>query len=145
VGGGDHLVRRTWRIVAALVASLAVVRAAARSVERVEVGGASMAPALLPGDRLLVVRPARLRPGDLVVVADPRAPGRPLVKRVGAAPGGAVLVGRRVLAAGPGEVVVLGDNSDGSTDSRTFGPVPVASVQGRPVYRYAPPGRTGRL
>ena len=41
------------------------------------------------------------------------------------------------------EVEVVGDDPGASTDSRTFGPVPVASVLGRAVYRYAPAGRSG--
>ncbi len=96
---------------------------------RMEVQGDSMAPTLLPGDRLLVLRGGRPRPGALVVVADPRPPRRLMVKRV--------------AAIDPSGVTVLGDNPDASTDSRSFGPL--ARVQGRPVYRYHPPGRAGRL
>jgi len=40
-------------------------------------------------------------------------------------------------------VEVLGDARDASTDSREFGPVPLASIRGLAVYRYAPPGRRG--
>jgi len=46
--------------------------------ERVEVSGASMLPALRPGDRLVVLRLPRrwpLRPGQLVALRDPRTPG----------------------------------------------------------------------
>ncbi len=90
-----------------------------------------MAPALLPGDRLLAVAGRRARPGDVVAVADPRAPGRIIVKRV--------------AAAGPEGVTVLGDNAAASTDSRAFGPVRPAAVRGRAVYRYAPEHRRGRI
>lgn len=107
----------------------AVAAGGAAAVRRVEVAGDSMRPALEPGDRLLAVRWPRARPGDLVVVRDPRVPARLLVKRV--------------AAAGPGGVEVRGDNAGASTDSRAFGPVP--RIWGRPVYRYAPPGRAGRL
>jgi len=103
-------------------------------LRRVEVTGESMQPSLRPGDRLLVARvPAAwpLRIGSLVAVPDPRSPRRLLVKR-------AVLTG-------PGWVDVRGDEPDRSTDSRTFGPVPRRSVLGPVLYRYAPPGRTGRL
>jgi len=51
------------------------------------------------------------------------------------------------VAGGPvvGDVIVVrGDNPAASTDSRTFGPVPASSVQGRVLYRYFPPGRQGR-
>ena len=122
---------------------------------RVAVKGMSMAPALLPGDHLLV-RPvhrgttafgflsARLRRGDLVVLADPESPGRWVVKRVAAAPGESVDVAGRHLRAEAG-VVVLGDNAAASTDSRDYGAVPLDAVHGRVWYRYAPADRAGRL
>ena len=101
-------------------------------VFRVKVDGWSMAPGLLPGDRLLVARTRRLRPGDIAVGEDPREPGRPLIKRVAA-------------REPDGRLVLLGDNPPASTDSRTFGPVAPDTLKGRAVYRYAPSERTGRL
>lgn len=92
-----------------------------------------MAPALAPGDRLLVVPLGRPRVGDIVAVPDPRDPGRMLVKRVVAADRR-----RRLLS-------VEGDNRTASTDSRTFGPVSCADVLGRAVYRYSPSSRAGRV
>jgi len=107
-----------------------------RSLRRVEVTGGSMAPTFLPGDRLVVLagpfgRPGWPGVGDVVAVADPRDPTRRLVKRVAR------------LDRAAGTVDVRGDHAAASTDSRTFGPVPLAAVIGRVVYRYAPPGRTG--
>ena len=96
---------------------------------RVEVHGDSMRPTLLPGDRLLVVRRRRAGPGDLVVVTDPRRTDRLMVKRVAS-------VDRRGWT-------VHGDNPPASTDSRSLGPLP--RVEGRPLYRYHPAERTGRL
>jgi signal peptidase I len=128
---------------AALVAALAAVVAVSRTVRRVKVEGRSMAPAFLPGDCLVVVKPASrwlavlfgrttgVKPGEVVAVRDPRHPGRVLVKRVSSVDGNA------------GTLEVLGDARQASTDSRTFGPVPMSSVLGRAVYRYAPAGRTG--
>jgi nickel-type superoxide dismutase maturation protease len=113
-------------------------------VRRVEVWGDSMAPALLPGDHLLVLRRTRPRPGDVVALRDPRDPGRAVVKRVAAVPGGAATCGGEVLRAGSG-YVVLGDNLTASTDSRSFGPVPRRLLLGRCVYRYAPEHRRGGL
>jgi len=117
----------------ALTAGAALALAGTR---RLEVAGSSMTPTLVAGDRLVVVRlPARwpLRRGDLVALRDPR-PGE-----------GHRLLVKRVVAAGPAGVEVAGDHPAASTDSTTFGPVPRPSVVGRAVYRYGPPGRTGRL
>ena len=102
-----------------------------RSVRRVEVMGDSMLPALRPGDRLLVLRRARPRPGDVVAVVDPRLAARTMVKRV--------------AAVGPEGVTVLGDNAAASTDSRAFGPLAPVAVRGRAFYRYFPAGERGRL
>jgi nickel-type superoxide dismutase maturation protease len=119
-----------------LALALAVLVAGARSVRRIEVAGASMSPALEPGDRLLVIgtvwsRFLWPRPGDVVAVRDPRHPGRTLVKRVAA------------IHRAPATVEVLGDARGASTDSRAFGPVPRSSIVGLAVYRYAPLGRKG--
>ena len=97
----------------------------------VHVDGDSMRPTLTPGDRLLVLRRRRYRRGDVVALVDPRASTRTIVKRVAAIEGD--------------DVVVHGDNPDASTDSRSFGPVPVSSIVGRAVYRYAPTARAGRI
>lgn len=103
-------------------------------LRRVAVTGDSMRPALEPGDRLLVVRLARLRPkpGDVVAVVDPREPNRVLVKRV-------------THIDADGRVTVSGDDPAASTDSRTFGAVDADLVLGRAVYRYWPEARRGRL
>jgi nickel-type superoxide dismutase maturation protease len=94
---------------------------------RVVVTGTSMAPALQPGDRLLVLKARRLAPGQVVAVEDPRQPERLLVKRV--------------VAVGGDRVDVRGDNPAASTDSRHFGTVDARAIKGRAVYRYHPPGR----
>ena len=95
-----------------------------------------MAPTLLPGDWLLVNPDAFLTSdptsGDLVLVPDPRDGSRLLVKRV---------AGRD----GAGDLVLAGDDPMASTDSRDFGAVDVRSIQGRPLFRYWPPARIGRL
>ncbi|HXA30035.1 MAG TPA: S26 family signal peptidase [Candidatus Angelobacter sp.] len=113
-------------------------------LRRVEVVGDSMAPDLLGGDRLLVSSVGPLRVGDVIALRDPSQPRRVLVKRLAAAPGDAVTVAGEVLHA-DGGAVVLGDNLPQSTDSRSFGPVPLALILGRCVYRYAPEERRGAL
>jgi inner membrane protease subunit 1 len=119
---------------AAALAAAAVLAAAcwawSRS-ERTEVWGESMAPALQPGDRLLVWRTKSVKVDDIVAAGDPRHPGRTVLKRAAGVDGAGVFL--------------VGDNEGQSTDSRHFGPVPLSLVRGKAVYRYAPPGRTGRL
>lgn len=113
------------------------ISAGRRWLDVVEVRGGSMAPALLPGDRLLVEsrtyegRPPR--PGEVVLAADPRKPERELIKRVA------------VVDAQRGSVELQGDAPAASTDSRDFGAVPLAAIRWRAVYRYWPPGRVGGL
>ncbi len=105
--------------------------AARRRLDVVQVRGRSMAPALLPGDRLLVARLGSPRVGDVVLAADPRDAGRELVKRVSDVDGGGV--------------TLRGDNPKESTDARTFGAIPPDGVRWRVIGRYWPASRIGRI
>ncbi len=96
-----------------------------------------MTPELEPGDWLVATRPARLRPGDLVVVEHPERPGFELVKRLTALPGGPV----GALFLGPDEHWVTGDRRGSSTDSTWFGPVGARHIRGLVRLRYWPPRR----
>ncbi len=91
------------------------------------VHGESMAPALRPGDVVVVRRrPRRVEVGDVVVV---ELPGRPLgVKRLA----------HRV----PEGWWVEGDNQAASTDSWDFGAVPASAIRGRVVRVYRSPRRS---
>ena len=108
-----------------------------RWLDVVEVHGESMAPALLPGDRLLVESRSYLsrqpRQGEVVLAADPREPERELIKRV------AAVDGTRATAE------LRGDAPGSSTDSREFGVVPLSAIRWRAVIRYWPLERAGRL
>ena len=86
------------------------------------VDGPSMLPTLSSGDCLLVRRPRRVRPGDVVVARFPTRPGLLVVKR----------------AVRPVDALwwVEGDNPAVTDDSRRYGP---AEVLGRVVLRYWPP------
>jgi nickel-type superoxide dismutase maturation protease len=102
-----------------------------RRFERVEVSGLSMAPSLQPGDRVLVWKTRSVRRGDIVTASDPRHPARSVLKRV------ADIAQDRLF--------LLGDNPEQSTDSRQFGAVPIRSVRGKAIYRYAPAARARKL
>ena len=119
-------------LLSAVVAGSAVARLVFRS-RRVVVHGLSMAPTLLPGDRLVVVPAGKPRIGDLITVPDPRRSERLLVKRVVS------------IEPSRSTVMVAGDNVDASTGSATFGPVVWRTVVGRATYRYFPLERAGRL
>ncbi len=91
-----------------------------------------MEPALRAGDWILVSElPRRPRVGEIVLVRDPRDPDRLMLKRV--------------AGVADDSCTVLGDRPEESTDSRTFGPVPLPNVLGRAVLRYGPIGRIGWL
>jgi nickel-type superoxide dismutase maturation protease len=109
-----------------------VLLAVRRALDVVEVRGGSMAPTLLPGDRLVAIRLRRAaRVGDVVLAQDPRDPTRELVKRV--------------THRDRSSLYLRGDNPAASTDARTFGAVTDADVRWRAALRYWPIGRIGRL
>lgn len=91
-------------------------------IRRFRVEDDSMRPVLEPGDYVLVNRWAyKFRPpakGDLVVVRDPEAPQRFLVKRISDAPDA-------------GRIHIAGDNANRSRDSRTFGPIALREIVGK--------------
>ncbi|MDQ3689455.1 MAG: S26 family signal peptidase [Chloroflexota bacterium] len=119
-----------WRVLIGPLVVLGVLLAARRWLDVVEVRGRSMVPTLIPGDRLVAARLAP-RVGDVVLARDPREPSRELIKRAVRVDGGGVLL--------------RGDNPAASTDGRTFGSVPAATVRWRVVLRYWPIHRVGRL
>jgi signal peptidase I len=132
-------------------------RRARRGPWRAEVAEGSMAPALLPGDWLLLDPTCRRWPraGAIVVVREPGS-GILAIKRVAArgqragrpdelgtpaqTPAGG---GVRPLRAG--EAWLEGDATGSSVDSRTYGPLDDAALVARAWFRYGPAGRIGRL
>lgn len=128
-------------------------RALRRRIAIVTVRGRSMQPALAAGDRLLIrrVSPARLKTGQIVVIAGAREDGAAadrgrswppagadwLIKRLAALPGEptpALVLTASAPGAEPvvpaGKLVVLGDNLDASLDSRLLGYIPAERVLG---------------
>jgi nickel-type superoxide dismutase maturation protease len=89
------------------------------------VAGASMEPHLYAGDCVLIRRGTRAQPGHVVVVRRPDRRELVVVKRV-----------REVMT--DGRLWLAGDNPRASDDSRLFGPVERAAVEGRVLWRYRP-------
>ena len=134
------------------------------TIESRQVDQTSMLTTLHPGDRLVVVKaaywfsdPAR---GDVVIIsADWQPEVGALVKRVIGLPGETINCSGGVLyidgkpleepyvqgttydfvtIVPEGFYFVMGDNRQGSEDSRVFGPVPRQDIIGRACFRYWP-------
>jgi hypothetical protein len=95
-----------------------------------------MAPALLPGDWLLLDPTGRRwpRPGSMVVIREPGT-GTLAIKRVAARGVGGELA--------PREAWLLGDAPADSIDSRTYGPLDADALVARAWFRYGPLRRIG--
>lgn len=135
-----------WPLAFALLAGLAL----RRQFTVVTVTGDSMMPTLAPGDRVLVrqARLSRLRRGQVVVMEMPGlvADRAWAIKRVAAVPGDPRPADCLPETAGPpgrlvppAKLVVLGDNSAWSQDSRQLGYFPGDRLLGVVVRRL--PGR----
>lgn len=136
---------------------------------RTRVDGLSMEPSLHDGAYVLVNKLSyRLEGpayGDVIVFYYPRDPEQEYIKRVIGMPGdqvnvveGKVYVNDRLLeepyiAAVPeysgswavpeGSLFVFGDNRNNSSDSHSWGPLPISYVIGKAILVYWPPGDLG--
>ncbi|VXB76757.1 Signal peptidase I [Arthrobacter sp. 9AX] len=149
------LPKRTRLVAAALIPALALLASRAWLVEPLTVSSDSMEPTIATGAVVLLYKPAgSIRNGDVVAFTSP-VDGHTVIKRVVAGEGQSVAIRDAELYVddvavpepfidhsridatyfGPvqvpaGSVFVLGDNRAVSIDSRDFGPVPLAAVQG---------------
>ncbi|KAJ2850395.1 hypothetical protein IWW36_001947 [Coemansia brasiliensis] len=122
------------------------------------ISGRSMQPALNPDsnrlkrDVVLVDKAvrgsmsSRLRRGDIVVFASPSDPDRRLVKRIIGMPHDCVVPLSNpdsYVRVPQGQCWVEGDESFHSSDSNSFGPIPIALITGRAITPIWPLSRFG--
>lgn len=134
-------------------------------VQGFKVYGSCMEPNLYTGERLLgnklIYRFDGIHRGDIVVFQPPNPPDTPFIKRVIAMPGeifeirhSHVFINGRLLKEpylhfawhddrpaeriGPGMLFVMGDNRDNSSDSRSWGELPLRNVEAKAWLRYWP-------
>lgn len=132
---------------------------------RVRVDGESMMPTLQNGEFILVSKLSyQFKPveqGDIIVFHFPSDPTQELIKRVIGLPGDFIQIGNGVvrvngvslsepyIAASPGydgewnvpegQLFVLGDNRNDSSDSHSWGYLPIEKIVGKAVMIYWPP------
>jgi signal peptidase I len=133
-------------------------------VARVRVENISMRPTLAPGEFILVnklaYRLGDMSRGDIIVFHYPQNPAEDYIKRIIGLPGDDVKVqGGKVTVNGltlnepyisappnylgdwkipDGQIFVLGDNRNQSSDSHSWGTVPLPLIVGRAIFIYWP-------
>jgi signal peptidase I len=138
---------------------------------RIRVDGASMEPTLVTGEYVIVsklsYRLGSPQRGDIIVFHFPRDPKEEYIKRVIGLPGdeveiknGVVFVNGQKLNESylkvktdnmgtwrvpAGQLFVLGDNRNNSSDSRSWGTVPIDYVVGKALLVYWPPPSWGLI
>ena len=138
---------------------------------RILVDGASMEPTLATGERVIVNRLSYRfgtpQIGDIIVFHFPRNPSEEYIKRVIGLPGdtvqvksGSVYVNGQLLNESyidvktnytgtwqvpEGQLFVLGDNRNNSSDSHDWGTVPMDYVVGKAILVYWPPTDWGLI
>jgi len=138
---------------------------------RIRVDGFSMEPTLHSGEFVVVNKLAykygEPKLGDVIVFRYPRDPEQEYIKRVIGTPGDRVtiangkvhvngeLIQEPYIAAPPtyqnewhvpeNSLFVLGDNRNNSSDSHSWGPVPMEYVIGKATFVYWPPDRWGLI
>ena len=138
---------------------------------RIRVDGDSMLPTMVSGEYVVINRLSYRfgspQPGDIIVFHFPRDPKEEYIKRVIGLPGdivevmnGAVYVNGQPLVENylsvkmnyngkwevpAGQLFVLGDNRNNSSDSHDWGTVPMDYVVGKAVLVYWPPPSWGLI
>ncbi|MCO5575033.1 hypothetical protein L7F22_028830 [Adiantum nelumboides] len=119
-----------------------------------KVYGPSMFPTFNATDDMILVeristRFQKVKVGDIVMACSPEEPARVILKRLVAVEGDNITVlpeplredvAKQVLVP-KGHVWLQGDNPSNSRDSRHYGPVPYALLQGKVCLRIWPPSK----
>ena len=158
-------------VVETLILSIVLFAAINMVSARIRVDGASMEPTLQSGEFVIVNKLAYFfgdpEVGDIIVFHFPRDPDQEYIKRIIGLPGdrvevknGEVFVNDQILdedyiAAAPvynevwevpaDSLFVLGDNRNNSSDSHSWGSVPLDFVIGKATFIYWPPTEWGIL
>lgn len=170
-GQPPNLWRFVLDVLETLILSVVLFLAINAVSARIRVDGSSMEPTLYHGEFVIVNKLAykvsEPKIGDVIVFHFPRDPHQDYIKRIIGLPGDRVTVSQgRVyvndqplsedyLAAPPsyndtwlvpeGALFVLGDNRNNSSDSHTWGPVPLDYVVGKAIFVYWPPDQWGAI
>jgi signal peptidase I len=137
-------------------------------VQGFKVYGSCMEPNLYTGERLLgnklIYRMDGIHRGDIVVFRPPHRLDTPFIKRVIGMPGEIIAIqhnqvyinsrplnepylrlawhdDRPAERISPGKLFVMGDNRDNSSDSRSWGELPLRNIQAKAWLRYWPLSR----
>lgn len=170
-GFGYRLARFIGEVLQTLVVAAVIFLGVNLVTVRIRVEGSSMEPTLHDAELVVVNRLAyrwsEVERGDIVVFRFPLEPNRRFIKRIVGLPGEVVAIHNgQVFIDGdpldepyiaappryigeweiqPGQVFVLGDNRNNSSDSQTWGPVPLSQLIGKAVLVYWPPPEMGLI
>lgn len=168
---GSHWLRNLLDIVETLVIALVLFAGINAVSARIRVDGHSMEPTLFTGEFVIVNKLAyklgSIKIGDVIVFHPPNNPTEEYIKRVIGLPGdhvvvkdGKVLINDQILEepyinatpgydtdtiVGENMLYVLGDNRNNSSDSHSWGTVPVDNIIGKAVVIYWPPQNWGLI
>ncbi|XP_060530524.1 mitochondrial inner membrane protease subunit 1 [Cylas formicarius] len=112
--------------------------------------GPSMEPTIFSDDILFTEHISALtygiKKGDIVIAKCPTNPKQQICKRVVGLSGEKMKTGFSSYERIPiGHVWLQGDNYTNSTDSRSYGPVPIGLIKGRAICKVWPPTRITML
>jgi signal peptidase I len=168
---GSNWLRNLLDILETLIIALVLFAGINAVSARIRVDGHSMEPTLFTGEFVIVNKLAykfdAAKIGDVIVFHPPNNPTEEYIKRVIGLPGDhvvikdeKVIINDQVLEepyinAAPGyetdiivdpdRLFVLGDNRNNSSDSHSWGTVPMENVIGRAVVVYWPPQNWGLI